>query len=150
MSRRLLVIAGLLAMFAASCSSGTPAATTSPPSSTGPGTTAAAVKFSKDVQPIFDQHCVVCHQGSGDQVPGGLVLASGQSWTNLVNVKSTESALFRVSPGHPEQSYIVNKLMGTQIQAGGIGAQMPYSQSPLTAAQINVVSQWIGEGAPNN
>ena len=106
------------------------------------------ISLSNDVQPIFDQSCVVCHQGS--QPPAGLNLQSNSAHGNLVNIKSTESTLMRVVPGHPEQSYLMNKLLGTQSQVGGSGAQIPFRSSLLSQASINSIQQWITEGAKNN
>jgi mono/diheme cytochrome c family protein len=107
------------------------------------------VSLSKDIQPIFDANCVICHQG-GAYAPAGLSLQSGAAYSNLVNVKSTESPLMRVAPGSPGQSYLINKLLGTQGQVGGSGAQMPFGAAPLPQAQITLIQQWITQGAPNN
>jgi hypothetical protein len=68
----------------------------------------------------------------------------------LVNIKSTQSPLMRVVPGHPEQSYLMNKLLGTQSQVGGSGAEMPFRSSPLSQDLINSIEQWISQGALNN
>ncbi len=145
---RVIVSAGLawvlLQGWACSGTSTAPNATTN---NTGNTT---GVSFSRDIQPIFDQNCVVCHQGQAAQAPGGLVLASGSAYGNLVNVKSTESPLTRVVPGHAEQSYIMAKLSGNQTQVGGTGAQMPFGQQPLTQDKINLIQQWISAGAQNN
>jgi hypothetical protein len=55
-----------------------------------------------------------------------------------------------VTPGAPEKSYLLSKLLGTQSQVGGSGSQMPYGASPLQQAQINLIQQWISQGAPDN
>jgi hypothetical protein len=140
------VMAGVLAISVLvavpACSSGSK--TTSPTTSTSSG-----VSFSKDVQPIFNNNCVVCHQGAGQ---AGLTLEPSVSYSKLVGVASTESTTgeLRVKAGSPDQSYIIAKLNGTQVAAGGIGAQMPYGAAPLSSTQISLISQWIAEGAPNN
>jgi hypothetical protein len=108
---------------------------------------ALSIKLSADVQPVFNSTCVVCHQGAGQ---GGLSLEPGKAYTNLVGIKSTESSLMRVQAGSPDQSYLINKLQGTQIQAGGQGAQMPLNGTPLSSAQIELIRQWISQGALNN
>lgn len=125
---------------AASTSQGSPTASISP--------TTSGVNFSKDVQPIFTAKCAICHQGGA--APGGLGLESGSAYKNLVNVKSTESPLQRVAPGAPDKSYLLNKLLGTQGQVGGSGAQMPFGQPPLSQSQINSIQQWISQGAPDD
>ena len=80
----------------------------------------------------------------------GLNMQVGSAYKNLVNVKSAESPLMRVAPGTPDKSYIVNKLLGTQGQIDGSGAQMPYGAPPLSQSQIDLIRQWITQGAPNN
>ena len=105
------------------------------------------ISLSADIQPIFNASCVVCHQGN--PAAGGMNLESGQAYGNIVNKKSSESALMRVTPGSPENSYLVRKLEGTHTQAGGSGDRMPPGSS-LPAAQIELVRRWISLGAPNN
>lgn len=124
------------------CGGTTLGTTTKPGSSTAPG-----ASLTKDVQPVFNANCVVCHQGAGQ---AGLSLEPGLAYNNLVNVKSTESPLMRVSPGAPDKSYLINKLLGNQAQAGGSGAQMPFNAPALPQAQISLIQQWITLGAPNN
>ena len=115
-----------------------------------PVTGNATVSLSRDIQPIFNTNCVICHQGVGQTVPGGLSLAAGGTYANLVNVQSIETPVNLVTPGHPEKSYLINKLAGTQMEVGGIGVRMPYDRTPLTNAQMEIVTRWILEGAPNN
>jgi mono/diheme cytochrome c family protein len=131
----------LIMVGAAGCSSVQPTN-----SSTG-SMPALSIKLSSDVQPIFNSTCVICHQGAGQ---AGLTLEPGKTYINLVGVKSTESPLMRVQAGAPDQSYLMNKLQGTQVQAGGQGAQMPLNGTPLSSAQIELVRQWISQGALNN
>ena len=142
-----LILATMLAMtvllVVSACSSGSKI--TIPATST---TSSSEVSFSKDIQSIFNSYCVVCHEGAGQ---AGLTLEPNLSYSKLAGIPSTEStAELRVKPGAPDQSYIIAKLQGTQVQAGGSGAQMPYGVPPLPQDQINLVQQWIAEGAPNN
>ena len=140
----------LAALAAAACSSGTTSSTT-PKTTTSSSTTTSSggVSFSRDIQPIFNANCVVCHTGTSG--PQGLTLDSGKAYGNLVNVNSTEApSMKRVAPGSPDKSYIINKLLGTQTQAGGSGAQMPFGAQPLSQATISLIQQWITAGAPNN
>ena len=140
----------LAALAAAACSSGTTSSTT-PKTTTSSSTTTSSggVSFSRDIQPIFNANCVICHTGTSG--PQGLSLDSGKAYGNLVNVNSTEApSLKRVAPGSPDKSYIINKLLGTQTQAGGSGAQMPFGAQPLAQSTISLIQQWITAGAPNN
>jgi hypothetical protein len=80
---------------------------------------------------------------------GGLSLATGSEYKNLVGAKSTQSALVLVKPGSPEESYLLHKLLGSQAQAGGSGARMPTGSS-LPQTQISLIQQWISAGANEN
>jgi len=133
----------MLALLAApACSSG---GKTSTPATSTPS---SGVSYSKDIQPIFNNYCVVCHQGAGQ---AGLGLEPNVSYSKLVGVPSTQSSTeLRVKAGAPDQSYLLAKLRGTQVQAGGGGTQMPQGAAPLSQAQISLIQQWISAGAANN
>jgi uncharacterized membrane protein len=109
--------------------------------------TAAAdeVSFAADVAPLLKSRCVMCHMPGAAQ--GGLALHPKGGYANLVDVKSTESPLPRVSPGKPEESYLYRKITGTQAQAGGGGERMPFGDAGLTAEEIERVRRWIEAGA---
>lgn len=106
-----------------------------PPEDPGPD----PVSFSAVIQPIFDTHCIVCH---GTVANAGLDLRSPQSYSNLVGVPSAESAMLRVQPGQPAQSWLYRKLTGTQ----DIGTEMPPG-APLGADLTDLVRTWIEDGA---
>jgi len=146
--RNCLVLLGLMLTFLILMAGfGCGGAKTSTTSPAPPTTSTSGVSLVKDIQPIFNSSCVVCHQGAGQ---GGLTLEPGKAYTNLVGVKSIESPLMRVSPGSPDNSYLLNKLQGTQTQVGGSGLQMPSGAPPLSSAQISLIQQWISQGALNN
>jgi len=103
------------------------------------GATLAAIQSN-----VFTPSCAVagCHTGTTAQQ--GLRLDAGFSFNNLVNVASTEvPALMRVTPGDPDNSYLVQKLEGS----AAVGAQMPFGGMPLNQALINDIRQWITDGA---
>jgi mono/diheme cytochrome c family protein len=104
------------------------------------------VSFQHDIQPIFDEHCVVCHQTGAEN--GGLNLEDGKSLSFLKNVHSTESGLLRIAPGDGAHSYLLHKIKGTQVQAGGSGAQMPLGGPALSPEEIQVIEKWIQSEAP--
>jgi hypothetical protein len=135
------------ALVAAACGgSSSPAA---PSGSTGGGSGSTAVTFSTLQTQIFSVSCTSCHTDAGRTPAGGLNLTPGSSYGALVNVASSEKAgAVRVIPGDPENSYLVQKLRG---DAGIVGLRMPRSGPPfLTDDQVNLVKQWIQQGAPNN
>ena len=129
--------AGLAAFFGAACTSGR-IAQTSP---------AKMVSFKADLQPILNENCVACHQeGSAEE---GLILEDGKAHAHLVRAASHESKLALVAPGAPEASYLLLKLEGSHIRAGGSGARMPLGD-PLDAKQVAMFRSWIAAGAANN
>ncbi|WP_313802430.1 hypothetical protein [Sphingobium sp.] len=137
MSKRAPVL-GLLAMLV--CVGGTAAM----PAAKSP----TAASFSKDVLPIFQRRCVACHVTGSE--PGGMSLAPGLAYAQLVGKASTESALPRVKAGKPDASYLLHKLQGTQASVGGKGARMPFGGPYLDDASIAKIRAWIAAGAPKN
>jgi len=62
----------------------------------------------------------------------------------LVGIASSESpSTLRVAPGDPSNSYLIQKLEGN----ASVGALMPLGASPLEQASIDVIRQWISDGA---
>jgi hypothetical protein len=109
----------------------------------------APVSLSAQVQPIFTSTCATagCHTGAHPQA--GLTLGAGQSWSNLVNVRSgCSDGRLRVTAGETAHSYLINKLTGVGMCSG---TRMPGgSAAPLNNAQMAAIRGWICEGAPNN
>jgi hypothetical protein len=86
--------------------------------------------------------CTACHVGA--TAPLGLRLDEANAYALLVGVASVqEPALLRVDPGNPNDSYLIRKLEGT----ASTGGQMPLGGTPLSAADIAVIRQWISDGA---
>jgi hypothetical protein len=91
---------------------------------------------------VFDQLCIGCHIGAS--APLGLRLDDANSYALLVGVASVQQpALLRVDPGDPDDSYLIRKLEGTATTGG----RMPLGLTPLPAADIAVIRQWITDGA---
>lgn len=100
--------------------------------------------FSSIQANVFTPTCATtgCHFGAG--APQGLRLDAASSFALLVGVPSTEeSSLLRVAPGDPNNSYLVQKLEGTASS----GQQMPLNAPSLSQATIDVIRQWIIDGA---
>lgn len=98
-----------------------------------------------------DYFKLTCSQGgchSTASARAGLVLESAQAYANLVGTPSSQRpALNRVTPGDPENSYLVRKLRGdADIQ----GQRMPFGGPFLTDAEIDRVVRWIQDGALDN
>ncbi len=91
---------------------------------------------------IFTPICTACHAGAA--APEGLMLDAANSYGLLVDVPSVQAPdLMRVEPGNPDDSYLIQKLEGT----AAVGARMPEGGPPLPQSDINVIRQWITEGA---
>jgi len=104
--------------------------------------------FSADIQAIINNAGCArtgCHDGPTRQA--GLRLEADSSYSNLVNVVSTEvPAKKRVAPVDLGASYVIDKLEGT----AAVGVQMPAAGQPLSAGDITTIKNWILKGAKNN
>jgi len=109
--------------------------------------TPALVSFANDIQPIFTSNCAVtgCHV-SGGSAP--FTLNAGASYAQLVNQNATVGPCQgqrRVIPNDPANSVLVKRLEGSTC-----GNRMPLGGSPLPAASIQLIRDWISQGALNN
>lgn len=106
---------------------------------TGGGT---VVSFSTDIQPIFTANCSGCHGSSG-----GLSLAAGASRSNLVDVQAQAGCTDRkrVLPGNSASSVLYLRVAGNTC-----GDRMPKGGSALPIASINLIRDWIDQGALDN
>ncbi len=95
---------------------------------------AEAVDFARDVKPILAARCYQCH-GKDKQESGlrldvvAALLAGGNSGPALVAGKSGESLLIQAVTGAEDVS------------------KMPPKGEGLTAAQVEILKQWIDQGA---
>lgn len=95
---------------------------------------------------VFDKSCAfsTCHGDGGGS--GHLSLTPGVSLANLVGVAADgDPTRTRVIPGDPDGSYLVMKLEEAE---GIVGDAMP--SVPLDEARIELVREWIAEGAQDN
>lgn len=96
---------------------------------------------------IFNKYCTKCHSGGG--ASAGLDLSSSQAYANTVNKAASQlQSMFRVTPGDTTKSYLYHKLAGTQSSVGGSGARMPDGGPTLSSAEMQLVADWIAQGAP--
>jgi hypothetical protein len=104
----------------------------------------AQIDFTTQVQPIFTNNCTdsACHDSDGPQQ--GMDLTAGNSYNNIVNVAATgRPNEVRVTPGSLSESYLYRKLTNDNIT----GSPMPFGNYPLPTAQLNIIRDWITEGA---
>lgn len=99
---------------------------------TGFGTwsSASAVDFADDIQPILNEHCVACH--------GGVKQAGDLSFIHR------DSALAVIEPGDVDGSYMIDRILSddeSEIMPP------PEHGAPLTEEKIALLKTWIEEGA---
>ena len=92
----------------------------------------ATVDFQRDVQPIFREHCVGCH-GPTQQLSGLRLDRRADAMRG--------GSQADIGPGNASGSRLYHRLIGTTF-----GLQMPPA-GPLTDAQVDIIRQWIDEGA---
>lgn len=92
---------------------------------------------------VFTPTCATAGCHAGGSPAANLNLEAANSYAQLVGIASTQDAgVQRVNPGNPDMSYLVTKLEGP----GAAGGQMPPS-GPLPQSEIDVIRQWILDGA---
>jgi hypothetical protein len=104
--------------------------------------------FAADVQPILTASCALalCHAGAMPKA--GLDLTVGSAHVALttgssVNCMSTPAL---VLPGNPSDSYVIRKMLGSELCFGG---RMPPAMA-LPQDSIKAISDWICGGAQDN
>jgi hypothetical protein len=114
-------------------------ATPNTTSNATPNETQVLVSYSKKIQIYFNAFCIGCHTKTDNTTI--LKLDPGESYKMLVGVPSKEKPdILRVKPGAPDESYILTKI-----------AQDPQQHAtPPQQQYIDVIRQWILEGALNN
>jgi hypothetical protein len=107
--------------------------TSVPPSTTSEST---SVSFQTQIKPIFQRYgCASCHGGSG-----GLFV---QSVAQLLQGGTDGPA---VTPGKADNSLIIRKLSSTPP----FGDRMPQGGPYLPDNTVQVIKDWINQGAKDN
>jgi hypothetical protein len=104
------------------------------------------VSYAADLEPMFVADCggMGCHGGVLPQ--DGLDLESGAGYAGLVGVASEQCGdRLLVEPGQPDTSYLLDKMLGVDMC---MGTRMPKGAMPYSAAQIDLITAWICQGAP--
>ncbi|MGB8981175.1 MAG: c-type cytochrome domain-containing protein [Anaerolineales bacterium] len=109
-----------------------PAAATEAPA-TQPAAAGATVSFATDILPIFESRCINCH--GGDRTQEGLDLKTHAALMAGSNNGSV------VTPGDAANSLLV-ELVVTQ--------KMPKRGPKLTPPQIELITEWVNQGALDN
>jgi len=113
----------------------------------------------QQVYDIFQLKCSGCHNQSINSGQLDLSASPAIVYTKLVNFNPVNPAALskgdkRVSPGDPHRSFLMRKINDSLDMDNGItqpqeGAVMPNPPNPpMTKYEIELVRQWIMEGAP--
>ena len=94
------------------------------------------VSYARDVRPIFQQHCMGCHQPA--KAGGSYIMTSRQG---LLDKGDSEKP--GIVPGKPDASHLLSQVTP---QAGKPPA-MPRGQKPLAERDVAVIRKWIEQGA---
>jgi len=98
-----------------------------------PAANASGVSFANDVFPIIDSRCINCH--GGERIEEGLVMLS---YNDLLAGSDNGPVIV---PGDPTNSLLV-ELVASQ--------KMPKRGPKLTPPQVQLITEWVAAGAPNN
>src|SRR2546429_1052853 len=95
-----------------------------------------ALDFTKDIRPIFEQHCFKCH--GPEKQKAGLRFD-----TKAGAFQTAESGGKAIIPGHGSDSRLIKLVASTKDDE-----RMPSKGEPLSASQIDLLKRWIDTGAP--
>ncbi|AGA24872.1 DUF1553 domain-containing protein [Singulisphaera acidiphila] len=101
----------------------------------GPTAATRTIDFPKQIRPILEAKCFSCHQGQ--KVRGQLRLDQSEGVT-----KGGASGEPAVVPGQPDESLLIDRVTSTdELEA------MPPKGDRLSAQEVQLLRQWIEEGA---
>lgn len=93
------------------------------------------IDFNAQIKPILNKNCITCH--GGVKRNGGFSLLFRQDALDTI-----ESGKLAIVPGHPDKSEMIRRL-----QLSDPEERMPYKEDPLSKEEINLLTEWIRQGA---
>jgi len=93
------------------------------------------VDFSAQVKPILNKHCIACHGGVKRNAKFSLLFRHEA-------LDTAESGKHMIIPGDPEHSEMIRRITATDPEV-----RMPYKEESLSKDEIDILTQWIREGA---
>jgi hypothetical protein len=93
------------------------------------------IDFGRDVRPILEQSCWMCH--GPEKQKGGMRFDRRQGAT-----AAGDSGKPAIRPGRADDSELIRR-----VEAGDADGRMPPKAGPLSRAQIQVLRAWIDQGA---
>lgn len=100
---------------------------------------AEEIDFNRDVRPILSKNCLACHGPDPEHREGGLHLTDEK-----IAKSELESGAVAIVPEKPDKSELI-----TRIKTDDEFSLMPPPDSghELTAQEIDILKQWVSEGA---
>jgi Protein of unknown function (DUF1549)/Protein of unknown function (DUF1553)/Planctomycete cytochrome C len=96
---------------------------------------AEKIDYNTQVKPIFNKKCIACH-GGVKQKAGFSLLFREEALGN------TESGKPAIIPGNPDESELIRR-----ISLDDPEERMPYKHEALSKEEIEILTQWIKQGA---
>lgn len=93
------------------------------------------IDFSAQVKPILNKRCISCHGGVKRNAEFSLLFRHEA-------LDTAESGKLPIVPGDPENSEMIRRLTANDPEV-----RMPYKEEPLSREEIDILKQWIKEGA---
>lgn len=100
--------------------------------------TTAALDFSRDIQPILSENCFHCHGPDANERKADLRLDVEK------DAKTTKDGVTAIAPGNSHASTLIERIFSTDPDEV---MPTPKSNRRLTAAQKELLKQWIDQGA---
>lgn len=95
--------------------------------------TSAGVSFANDIKPIFDARCIKCH--GVERIKEGLDM---QTYENIMAGSRNGPV---IEPGNADNSYLVQQI---------VDGEMPDRGDPVTPDELQLIIDWVNQGALNN
>jgi hypothetical protein len=93
------------------------------------------IDYNTQVKPILNKKCIACHGGVKREAEFSLLFRQEA-------LAKAESGKYAIVPGDAAHSELVKRITATDPQE-----RMPYKKDPLTKEEIEILTQWIEEGA---
>ncbi|MFT4623639.1 MAG: hypothetical protein ACI8PZ_002295 [Myxococcota bacterium] len=100
------------------------------------------ITYTRDIEPILADNCYSCHGGAA--ASGG---RNFDTYDELFQASADVPGIQLITPFLLEESYIFQKVSGTQADVGGAGSRMPLG-GLLSDDDILLMGDWIEDGAP--
>ncbi|MCS7167704.1 MAG: c-type cytochrome domain-containing protein [Gemmatales bacterium] len=97
------------------------------------------ISYYREVRPIFQLRCQGCHQPA--KAEGNYMMTEYK-----LLFERGRSGEPGIVPGHPEKSRVMQLIVSHE----GKPPAMPRNQDPLSPEQVELIRQWIAQGAPDD